>query len=128
MTEKAAIPRRVLVADDDPVTRKLLQRALTASGYQIILASDGLRALATLDDNPDIDLLITDVLMPNMDGRDLVRALREDDRFEHLPLIIMSATVSIGEIRRLLELGASRFLAKPVSPALLRREVAALFV
>jgi CheY-like chemotaxis protein len=128
MTEEPGMPRTVLVADDDLVTRKLLRKTLTDGGYSVILASDGLRARAILDDNPDIDLLITDVLMPGLDGRELVRGLRQDARFEDLPLIIMSATVSIGEIRRLLELGASRFIAKPVTPALVRREVEALFV
>jgi CheY-like chemotaxis protein len=119
--------RVVLIADDDTVTRKVLHKALGNAGYWVLLASDGLRAKAVLEDNPDIDLLITDVLMPGLDGRELVQALRQDPRFEQLPVIIMSATVSIREITNLLELGASRFLAKPVSPASLQRELEAMF-
>lgn len=120
--------RKVLVADDDAVTRALLRQVLSTVGWVAILAADGARAKTILEDNPDFDLLITDVVMPNLDGRDLVRALRQDQRFSGLPMIIMSATVSIGEIRRLLELGATRFLAKPLSPAHVVREVEALFV
>jgi CheY-like chemotaxis protein len=118
---------KVLIADDDVVTRKVLHKALSNAGYWVLLASDGLRAKAMMDDNPEIDLLITDVLMPGLDGRELVQSLRQDPRFEQLPMIIMSATVSIREINNLLELGASRFLAKPVSPSLLQRELMALF-
>jgi CheY-like chemotaxis protein len=119
--------RKVLVADDDKVTRKLLHKALGDAGYWVLLASDGVRAKTMLEDNPDVELLITDVVMPGLDGRELVRALRQDIRFALLPMIIMSATVSVREITSLLELGASRFLAKPVSPVVLKRELEALF-
>lgn len=118
--------KTVLVADDDAVTRKLLAKTLTSAGHHVVLASDGMRAYTILDDNPNVDLLITDVLMPGMDGRELVKKLRQDQRFSDLPMIIMSATVKISEIHRMLELGASRFLAKPVSPAHVRSEVEAL--
>jgi CheY-like chemotaxis protein len=118
--------KMILVADDDPITRKVLHRTLSLAGFSVVLASDGLRALAVLEDNPDIELLITDVLMPNMDGRQLIQALQRDPRFVNLPRIIMSATVTIREINSLLEIGASRFLAKPVSAERLESELSAL--
>jgi CheY-like chemotaxis protein len=126
MNNEARRQKMVLVVDDDPVVRKVLHRTLERAGYVVVLASDGLRALHLLEDNETLDLLITDVLMPGLDGRELVQALRRDPRFQQLPMIIMSATVGIREIQRLLELGASRFLAKPLDPGLVRREVDSL--
>jgi CheY-like chemotaxis protein len=127
MEATAMKPKKILLADDDLVTRKVLHRMLTKEGFVVVLASDGRRALNILEDNADFDLLITDILMPNMDGRQLIQTLHGDKRFENLPRIIMSATVSIKEISTLLEQGASRFLAKPVNASLLERELAALF-
>jgi CheY-like chemotaxis protein len=126
MNSVTASFRQILVADDDPATRMILYRALSKAGFRVMLASDGARAFAMLEDNPDIALVITDILMPNMDGRQLIAALAADRRFEKLPRIIMSATVSIKEITSLLQMGASRFLAKPINPKLLEWELTAL--
>lgn len=116
----------VLVADDDKGTRMVLKKILKAKGLDVVVASDGLRARTVLEDNSDIELLITDVVMPLIDGRDLVAGLRRERKYEGLGIIVMSATVTVSEITRLLELGASRFLAKPVSEVALWGEVAAI--
>lgn len=104
----------VLVADDDKGTRMVLSQILRSRGLHVVLASDGLRARAVLEDNPDIRVLITDVVMPGLDGRELVACLRRDRRFRDVAIIVMSATVTVEEITSLFELGASRFLAKPI--------------
>jgi CheY-like chemotaxis protein len=116
----------VLLADDDKTTRLLVGGILRNWGLNVLMAADGLRARMALEDNPDIQLLITDVVMPLLDGRELVLGLRRDHRFQDLGIIVMSAEVTIGEITQLLEIGASRFLAKPVSERALRQEVEAL--
>jgi CheY-like chemotaxis protein len=116
----------VLVADDDPGTRSVLAKILRARGLQVIMASDGLRARSILEDNPDIRLLITDVVMPGLDGRDLVASVRRDPRHADTAIIVMSAQVTVGEITRLLELGATRFIAKPVNERALYEEVDAI--
>jgi CheY-like chemotaxis protein len=113
----------VLVADDDKGTRMVLARLLRAWGLNVVMATDGMRARMILEDNPDVEVLLTDVVMPVLDGRDLVASLRRDIRFTKLGIIVMSAEVTVGEITRLLELGASRFLAKPVNEKALRREL-----
>lgn len=113
----------VLVADDDKGTRMVLARLLRAWGLNVVMATDGMRARMILEDNPDVEVLLTDVVMPVLDGRDLVAGLRRDIRFTKLGIIVMSAEVTVGEITRLLELGASRFLAKPVNEKALRREL-----
>jgi CheY-like chemotaxis protein len=116
----------VLVADDDKGTRMVLSKILRARGLEVVMASDGMRARMVLEDNPEIQLLVTDVLMPVLDGRELVASLRRDNRFKDLAIIVMSATVTVGEITRLLELGASRFLAKPVHEEELCEEIDAI--
>lgn len=116
----------VLVADDDKGTRMVLSKILRARGLEVVMASDGMRARMVLEDNPNIQVLVTDVLMPVLDGRELVASLRRDARFQDLSIIVMSATVTVGEITRLLELGASRFLAKPVSEDALCEELDAI--
>jgi CheY-like chemotaxis protein len=115
----------VLIADDDKGTRMALKKILSGKGLDVVLASDGLRARTVLEDNTDIKLLITDVVMPIIDGRDLVAGLRRETKYQKLGIIVMSATVTVGEINRLLELGASRFLAKPVSEKAILQEVGA---
>ncbi len=117
---------KVLVADDDLVTRKVLVKYLMGKGLDVIQASDGFRARAVLEDNPDIRLLISDVLMPVIDGRELISGLRRDKRFDGLQVLVMSATVGVGEIRKLLEMGASRFLAKPINLEKLGQELEAM--
>ncbi len=113
----------VLVVDDEKATRKTIGGILSRDGHQVVLASDGLRALHLLEDNPQIELMITDVIMPGLDGRELVAKVRENPKTASLPTLIMSATVKVSEIRALLEAGAGRFLAKPVAPARLLEEV-----
>lgn len=116
----------VLVADDDKGTRMTLAKILSGLGLNVVLASDGMRAQMVLEDNPGIQILLTDVVMPVLDGRDLVASLRREERYRELGIIVMSATVTVGEITRLLELGASRFLAKPINERALCEEIQAI--
>jgi len=113
----------ILVVDDDAVTLKVIRKVLKDAGHHVILASDGTRALEVLEDNSYIEMIITDVIMPRLDGRDLVAALRRDSRFSEIPTLIMSATIKVSEIVKLLESGASRFVAKPVRGEKLLAEV-----
>jgi adenylate cyclase len=113
----------ILVVDDDLGTRNMLAEALRADGHFVILASTAVRALKILEDNRTIELVLTDVIMPLLDGREFVATVRRDPSQSELPIIIMSATVGVAEISRALGSGASRFLAKPVRRAALYAEV-----
>jgi CheY-like chemotaxis protein len=118
----------VLVVDDDKITRKTIGAILKGDGHHLIFASDGARALCALEDNPHVELLIVDVVMPVLDGRELVTRVRANASTADLPTLIMSATVKVREIRALLEAGAGRFLAKPVAPARLLEEVDSILI
>lgn len=104
--------KTVLVVDDEATARKLIGRALERSGYFVILASDGERAMTVLEDNPDIDLLVTDMQMPHKDGRALVSEMMECFKAPP-PVIIISGAIKLSEITGLLDIGVKRFMPKP---------------
>lgn len=105
---------KVVVAEDDLHVARFIARVMISMGYVPIICSDGKRALNVLEDNPDIQLLITDVSMPEMNGRALVTAIRADKHFKKLPIIITSGLVRVSEITDLLDIGVTCFLGKPV--------------
>ena len=92
-------------------------------GFESIEASDGLRAWQVLEDNPDVELVVSDVMMPNLDGRQLVRRVRDEDRLAGLPVILISDFIRTSEVSSLLDDGATAFLPKPLNPELFRAEV-----
>lgn len=104
----------VLIADDDAVTRAFVSRVVENLNYSVIQCSNGRTAWEILQDNPSIHLLITDMCMPEVDGKELIQILRGHSRFANFPIIAMSGVVKIEEIRELLEIGATKFLAKPL--------------
>lgn len=85
---------KILVADDDPASRTIMAKVVENTGHVAIRASDGIRAHTILDDNPDIRLLITDIVMPGLDGRDLLRGLRREGLYTLLPAIVISGGVA----------------------------------
>ena len=112
--------KKVLIAEDDEVTRRVLSKTIEDEGLCCIVSTNGKRAIEILQDNPDISLLITDMVMPEMGGEELIQSIRDDKRLSTLPIIIISGIVSIKEIEHLLKLGGSRFLPKPIDTADLR--------
>ena len=103
--------KRVLIVDDSPVIINLLTRLVCSAGYEVEQAADGAEALATLRARP-CDLLITDVEMPVMDGTELIRRLRQDPRYLHLPVVISSSRESEQDRLLGLEVGADYYLGK----------------
>ena len=108
--------KKVLVVDDDPVACKLIGRALQRTGYFVVFASNGVRALSVLEDNRDIDLLVTDMQMPEMDGRELVLAMLKQLK-NPPPVILVSGAIKLSQITDLLDLGVKRFMPKPANIA-----------
>jgi CheY-like chemotaxis protein len=115
----------ILVVEDELGTRNVIANVLRGGGHHVLLASTAVRALCLLEDNPSVEMVITDVIMPTLDGREFVATLQRDPRFSKLPVLIMSATVGVAEISKLLKAGATRFLAKPVRKDALLSEVGA---
>ena len=119
MTER---PGCVLVADDDAVNRLLLARGLERDGHRVRAVADGLEALEALRDGL-FDCVLLDVLMPGMDGYQVLECLRIEPRFRHIPVIMISALEDIGSVVRCIEMGADDYLPKPFDPVLLRARI-----
>lgn len=112
-------PGRVLVVDDSGTNRRLLGAALTALGHEVRTAADGRRALELLRTG-DVDVVLLDVLMPVLDGYATLAAIKADPRLAHLPVIMVSTVHELDGVVRCLDLGATDFLPKPFSAAVLR--------
>ena len=106
---------RILIADDHPLNRKALGKTLQSLGHAVVEAEDGVQAMAILEGDP-ADVLISDVLMPNMDGYRLCFEIRHHPRLAALPVILSSSTYRSPDDRRLAtEYGANAFLEKPAT-------------
>ncbi|HPF69739.1 MAG TPA: response regulator [Candidatus Krumholzibacteria bacterium] len=116
--------KRILIADDDASIRHLLEAILKPVGAQVVSCGDGLEALAALRAEP-FDLLITDIVMPVMDGRQLAQVVLSDPDLRIMPILVTSGIVSGREIGELLRLGVVGFLAKPLNLAAVRSDVSA---
>ena len=104
----------VLVVDDSITVRRVTQRFLTRNGYTVMLAKDGLDALEQLQQTlPDV--VLTDIEMPRMDGFDLTRNIRADERTRHLPVIMITSRIADKHRNYAQELGVNHYLGKPYS-------------
>ncbi len=112
-TYKAKEMAKILIAEDERESRRLLVKIATKLGHFVIESPHGRHAWETICHNENINLLITDVMMPVLDGKALVELVRGDDTFNELPILIVSAVISEDEISDLLELGATAFMKKP---------------
>jgi CheY-like chemotaxis protein/signal transduction histidine kinase/CHASE3 domain sensor protein len=106
--------RRILIVDDDVRNIFALTSALEQRGAVIEVARNGREALEKLDAVPDIDLVLMDVMMPEMDGLEATRRLRQDKRFAKLPVITVTAKAMKDDQEQCLAAGASDYLAKPI--------------
>jgi two-component system NtrC family response regulator len=104
---------KILVADDDPNFRELMQFNLEKYGFEVMVCNDGIAAKKLLDHNP-VDLIISDYMMPKMDGLQLLRALREEGR--DIPFILITGYGSIDSTMEAIELGTVEYLTKPFDP------------
>jgi CheY-like chemotaxis protein len=116
---------RILVADDDPFIRRLVAFTLKKRGYEIVEACDGATAL-NLARQAHPNLVVLDVLMPEMNGLDVTRALAQDPATTDIPILILSASAQQSEIEAGLASGAAAYLVKPFEPKVLSERVAEL--
>ena len=112
----------VLVVDDDPLNPRLLTRSLERDGHRTASAEDGLAALtAAAEDPPDVVLL--DIVMPGLDGIEVLRRLKDDPGLRHVPVIMISGVEDTESIVRCIEMGDEDYLPKPFDPTILRARV-----
>ena len=108
--------KTVLVVDDDMRNIYALSSVLEMSQMNVVCAQDGRKAIDELSSNPAIDLVLMDIMMPEMDGYQALREIRKMERFNSLPIIAVTAKAMPGDRERCIEAGASDYIPKPVDP------------
>jgi DNA-binding response OmpR family regulator len=108
-------PVTVLVIDDDPVILKLLKVNFEIEGFEVLSALDGREGLAQAKgQRPNV--VISDIMMPGLDGLQVLSALKDDPDTEDLPVILLSARAQVADVQRGMELGADDYVTKPFDP------------
>ncbi|HEX5003685.1 MAG TPA: SpoIIE family protein phosphatase [Gemmatimonadales bacterium] len=117
-------PARILVVDDVEMNRDLLARRVRRLGHEVLLAEDGVQALALLRSQP-VDVLLLDIMMPNMNGYEVLETMAADEALRRVPVIMISAIDEKESIARCIELGADDYLPKPFDPLILQARLGA---
>lgn len=121
------VPRRsgvVLVVDDSSINRTMLTRHVTQQGHQVSTVGNGRQALERLR-SEKFDLVLLDVVMPEMDGYEALERMKADDALRDIPVIMISGLDEIESVVRCIEVGAEDYLPKPFDPVLLRARIGA---
>ncbi|HLF02678.1 MAG TPA: response regulator [Anaerolineales bacterium] len=115
-------PGIILVVDDHEMNRDLLSRYLKREGHTVVTAENGRQALALLIMRK-FDLVLLDIMMPELSGFEVLQRMRDDDELKGLPVVVISALEDTESIAHSIELGAEDYLAKPINPILLKARV-----
>jgi len=114
-SDDALVGRKVLVVDDDVRNIFALSSVLERRGMSVLSAGTGREAIAILDSTPDVAIALMDVMMPEMDGYETMRVIRQNPDLRRLPIVALTAKAMKGDREKCLEAGASEYLAKPVN-------------
>ncbi len=115
---------RILAVDDDDLNRDMLMRRLDKLGYEVLEAGTGREALAKLKDG-NYDLVLLDILMPDLDGFQTLEFMKADPRLKHIPVIMLTALDDVESTVRCIEAGAEDYVPKPFNPVILRARISA---
>ena len=106
--------RKILIADDDRRNRLAISHVLEEKGIQVVCVENGKDCLSTLETEPEIDLVLMDIMMPEMDGYEAMQHIRNEPGWKKLPVIALTAKAMKGDRLKCIEAGANDYLSKPV--------------
>ncbi len=107
--------KRVLLVDDDTRNTYALLLVLEESNMQVTVAKNGIEALEKLQENPNMDIVLMDIMMPEMDGYEAMQKIRQQPKFNKLPIIALTAKAMKGDKTKCIEAGANDYLSKPIN-------------
>ncbi len=110
------MPQKILVVEDDRSIQSLISYKLKNSGFEVIIAGNGAEGLELLKQTP-VDLILADLMMPVMSGKEFLVAVKKDDKTRDIPVVILTAKTLENEVIEGLSLGADDYIKKPFSPA-----------
>lgn len=114
----------ILVVDDNENNRDLFTRQLQREGYQVTTATNGKEALEMIKTG-EYDVVLLDLIMPELDGYQVLKQIKNDKKWQYIPVIMISASDEIDQVVRCIEIGAEDFLPKPFNPILLKARIGA---
>lgn len=115
--------KNVLIVDDSKTVRNLVAFILKAEGIKVTTAEDGLDGLEKLYSMAEVDLILTDINMPRMDGFSFIIAVREQEAYKDIPIIILSTEGGEEDIQKGIRLGANLYMVKPAQPEKMVRNI-----
>jgi two-component system chemotaxis response regulator CheY len=115
----------ILIVDDSPAMRRVVRRVVDLSGFEVgkyLEAGDGIQALSVLY-SEWVDLIVTDINMPGMDGEQLLMAVRKDSMLANIPVLVVSTDQTASRIEGMMAHGANGYISKPFMPAALSEQM-----
>ena len=110
------MPKHILIVDDSKTVRNLVAFIMKKEGFKVTMAEDGLDGLEKLYSSHDIDLIISDINMPRMDGFTFIKTVREQEAYRDLPIVVLSTEGQEKDIQQGIQLGANLYMVKPAQP------------
>jgi two-component system chemotaxis response regulator CheY len=118
---------KILVVDDSSTMRRIIQNTLARLGYKdVVQAADGVEAWNAMQENPDIGVVITDWNMPNMNGLELVKKIRAEEKYKNIPIIMVTTEGGKKEVITALKAGVNNYIVKPFTPQVLKDKLEAV--
>jgi two-component system chemotaxis response regulator CheY len=115
--------KHILIVDDSKTIRNLLAFVVKSEGFRVTTAEDGLDGLEKLYSMDSVDLIVSDVNMPRMDGFTFIKTLREQDAYKDVPIIVLSTEGREKDIATGMNVGANLYMVKPAEPAKMIRNI-----
>ncbi len=113
----------ILIVEDNPVNAEMLRLTLEKAGYGVVRATDGAEALVKLGEHPEVDLVVTDVMMPNLGGLEMVERIRQRPEWTTLPIVVATSVANQATVRQAVSLHCKHFIVKPFTVQLLIQTV-----
>ncbi len=117
------MPKHILIVDDSKTVRNLVAFIMKKEGFKVTTAENGLDGLERLYSAEKIDLIVSDINMPRMDGYTFIKTVREQDAYKDIPIIVLSTEGQEKDIQAGLNLGANLYMVKPAQPEKMLRNV-----